>query len=326
MREGAAPRPLPERPRDRLTAPLRRRPDGTFEEIDWDTAIARGRRPPRRGPRHPRRRVDLLLRRRRAGEPPRRRLLRRRRCAALGARFRSNALAQEKTGEFWVNGQHARHRRARRLRALRGRAVRRQEPVAVSHGIPHARTTLKEIANDPAALDDRDRPAAHRDGRARRHPPPGPARAPTPGCSAAMVAVLVEEDLRRPAVAGRPRRRARRGDGRARATSPIADFAARSAASTRSWCARPRAGSRGADSVAVFEDLGVQMNRHSTLVSYLEKLRLAAHRQPRQAGRAVRADGARVASSRSRNGARRRRGAVSPVVGARIIGGLCRAT
>ena len=27
-----------------------------------------------------------------------------------------------------------------------------------------------------------------------------------------------------------------------------------------------------ADSVAVFEDLGVQMNRHSTLVSYLERL------------------------------------------------------
>ncbi len=25
--------------RDRLTAPLRRRADGTFEEIDWDTAI-----------------------------------------------------------------------------------------------------------------------------------------------------------------------------------------------------------------------------------------------------------------------------------------------
>src|SRR4051812_7794110 len=26
--------------RDRLTSPLRRRPDGSFEEIDWDTAIA----------------------------------------------------------------------------------------------------------------------------------------------------------------------------------------------------------------------------------------------------------------------------------------------
>ena len=35
--------------------------------------------------------------------------------------------------------------------------------------------------------------------------------------------------------------------------------------------ARP-GGSRRPSSVAVFEDLGVQMNRHSTLVSYLEKL------------------------------------------------------
>src|ERR1700719_4143756 len=26
--------------RDRLTAPLRRRPDGTYEPVDWDTAIA----------------------------------------------------------------------------------------------------------------------------------------------------------------------------------------------------------------------------------------------------------------------------------------------
>ena len=49
-----------------------------------------------------------------------------------------------------------------------------------------------------------------------------------------------------------------------------------------SWCAISgvpedlvRAATRrlaAAASVAVFEDLGVQMNRHSTLVSYLEKL------------------------------------------------------
>ena len=25
--------------RDRLTSPMRRRPDGTFEEVNWDTAI-----------------------------------------------------------------------------------------------------------------------------------------------------------------------------------------------------------------------------------------------------------------------------------------------
>jgi anaerobic selenocysteine-containing dehydrogenase len=38
VREAAPPRSLPERS-DRLTTPLRRRADGSFEPIDWDTAI-----------------------------------------------------------------------------------------------------------------------------------------------------------------------------------------------------------------------------------------------------------------------------------------------
>ena len=54
----------------RLTKPLRRRADGTFEEIDWDTAIREVAGALRGRPRPLRRRVDLLLRRRRAGEPP----------------------------------------------------------------------------------------------------------------------------------------------------------------------------------------------------------------------------------------------------------------
>ena len=66
--------------RHRLTSPLRRRPDGTFEEIDWDTAIAEVAARLRAGARRARRRVDLLLRRRRPGEPPRRRLQRRPPC------------------------------------------------------------------------------------------------------------------------------------------------------------------------------------------------------------------------------------------------------
>ena len=40
VQQGDAARPLPERPRTGCTSPLRRRADGTFEEIDWDTAIA----------------------------------------------------------------------------------------------------------------------------------------------------------------------------------------------------------------------------------------------------------------------------------------------
>ena len=83
--------------RDRLSSPLRRRPDGTFEEIDWDTAIAEvaarfksirdtfggdkimyyggGGQGNHLGPFH----VSATQR-------------------ALGVRIRSSALAQEKTG------------------------------------------------------------------------------------------------------------------------------------------------------------------------------------------------------------------------------------
>src|ERR671918_708469 len=52
--------------RHRLTSPLRRRPDGTYEEIDWDTAIAEV-------------------------------------AAGLASKYRSLALAQEKGGEFFVD-------------------------------------------------------------------------------------------------------------------------------------------------------------------------------------------------------------------------------
>ena len=87
----------------RLTSPLRRRADGTFEEIDWDTAIAEIAE------------RFATIRDTHGGESilyyggggqgnhlggaysgsTRR---------ALGSVYSSNALAQEKTGEFWVDG------------------------------------------------------------------------------------------------------------------------------------------------------------------------------------------------------------------------------
>ena len=103
VREGAAPRPLPERPAppDHAAAPAA---DGTFEAIDWDTAIAEvaarfgdvidahggqsilfyggGGQGNHLGGGY--------------GSATRN---------ALGIRYSSNALAQEKTGEFWVDGQ-----------------------------------------------------------------------------------------------------------------------------------------------------------------------------------------------------------------------------
>ncbi|MDP9464709.1 MAG: molybdopterin-dependent oxidoreductase, partial [Actinomycetota bacterium] len=135
----------------RLASPLRRRPDGSFEEIDWDTAIAEVAA----------RFNDVIAQY--GGEKilfyggggqgnhlgggyggsTR---------AALGITYTSNALAQEKTGEFWVDGQLF-----GRSRCHTTGDYERAE-VAVfwgknpwqSHGFPQARRVLKEIANDPA--------------------------------------------------------------------------------------------------------------------------------------------------------------------------------
>jgi anaerobic selenocysteine-containing dehydrogenase len=90
--------------RDRLTAPLRRRDDGTFEEVDWDTAV-----------REVAARLveirdtvggDKILYYGGGGQGNHfpgayaRSLIQ-----TLGIRYRSNALAQEKTGMFWVEGR-----------------------------------------------------------------------------------------------------------------------------------------------------------------------------------------------------------------------------
>ena len=191
VREGAAARPLPERRGERLLHPLRRRPDGTFEEIDWDTAI---------------REVAARLgavRDAHGGET----------IFYYGGGGQGNHL-----GGAYGAGDAAR-RSARRFRSSAARpgedrrvlGQRRRcsaTPVRgdfehcevalfvgknpwMSHGIPHARTTLKAIANDPdrsmIVID----PAAHRDRRARRLPPPGRARARDAWLLAALAAVLV---------------------------------------------------------------------------------------------------------------------------------------
>jgi anaerobic selenocysteine-containing dehydrogenase len=88
---------------DRLTTPLRHRTDGTFEPLDWDTALAEIAQ-----------RLNELHRTyggqafalyggggqgNHLGGAYGRSLLR-----AMGSSNRYNALAQEKTGDFWVNG------------------------------------------------------------------------------------------------------------------------------------------------------------------------------------------------------------------------------
>ena len=253
--------------RDRLTTPRRRRPDGSFEAIDWDTAI---------------REVAARLaavRDTHGGEsifyyggggqgnhlPGAYATATRR---ALGARYRSSALAQEKTGEFWVSD---------RMLGTSTRADFEHCDVALflgknpwhSHSIPRARVTLKEIAQDPArtmiVIDPRRTETADLADIHLQVRPGGDA-----WLLAAMLAILVEEDridhgfVAAHAVGLEPVVAALRA-------VPIAACCAR-AGVDEALVRRAVAVIAGARAFASFEDLGVQMNQHSTLVSYLHKL------------------------------------------------------
>jgi anaerobic selenocysteine-containing dehydrogenase len=301
--------------RHRLTSPLRRRADGSFEEIDWDTAITEVAQ-------------RLAEVRDRWGGPSifyyggggqgnhlggaysgatR---------AALGSTFRSNALAQEKTGEMFVNGQ---------LLGAHVRADFDEAEVAVfigknpwqSHGFPHARSTLKEIARDPArsmiVIDPRRTETADL---ADIHLQVRPGT--DAWCLAALGAVIVEEDLvDHPWVA----EHTSGGDEVIAhlAKVPIARYCDISGVPEDlvRIAARRIAGAR---SVAFAEDLGIQMSLHSTLSSYLEKLLWLLTGSFGVPG-AQYAPSSLVSLAGSGMGGRGS-SRLSPVAGARIISGL----
>lgn len=302
---------------NRLTAPLRRRADGTFEQIDWDTAI--------------REIAERFVAVRDAhggesifyyggggqgnhlGGAYSGATLR-----ALGARYRASALSQEKTGEFWVNGK-----------LFGGAGVRadfEHTEVALfvgknpwqSHGFPHARTVLKEIAADPArtmiVIDPRRSETAEL---ADIHLQVLPAT--DAFCLAALVGIIVQEGLvDRDFVAAHT----------SGFDAVAAEFAEVDVATYAARCGVPeellRAAARriaGAASVAVFEDLGVQMNRHSTLNSWLEKLIwLLTGNLGVPGGQYMSTSLVSIARGESKGGGGTAR--LSPVIGARIISGL----
>ena len=296
--------------RDRVTTPRRRRPDGTFEPIDWDTAIREvaarlaAVRDTHGG--------DAIFYYGGGGQgnhlPGAYATATRR---ALGSRYRSSALAQEKTGEFWVS---------ERMMGAITRADFEPCDVALflgknpwhSHSIPRARVTLKEIAKDPArtliVVDPRRTKTAeladiHLQVR--------------PGTDAwllaAILAVIVEEKLLDQAFVD------------AHTVEAEAALAHLRAISVGACCARTgldealvRRAARvlgSARALSSFEDLGVQMNHASTLVSYLHKLLVALTGSIGKPGThfvptPLVAFASGVSKSRS------------PVAGARIVGGL----
>ncbi|MBV8292867.1 MAG: molybdopterin-dependent oxidoreductase [Mycobacterium sp.] len=253
--------------RGRLTSPMRRCADGSYEEIDWDTAITE---------------VAAAVTRIRdtyggdkifyyggggqgnhLGGAYSGAFLN-----AIGSRFRSNALAQEKTGEAWVDahltGGHT-----------RGEFEHAEVSVFVgknpwmSQSFPRARTVLNEIAKDPRramivldpVLTDTAKMA---DFHLRVRP------GTDAWCLAAMAAVLVQEELCDEEflahhVSGVDAVRQLLRD------IPVEEYAGRCGVDAELLRAATRR-IAAADSVAVFEDLGVQQTPNSTLCSYLNKL------------------------------------------------------
>ena len=256
--------------KDRLTSPLRRRPDGTFEEIDWDTAI--------------REIAERLagVRDRHGGESifyyggggqgnhlggAYSRATR----AALGSIYTSNALAQEKTGEFWVDGQLFGRPRCH----TSGDFEHAEVAVFVgknpwqSHGFPRARVALRALSTDPEraliVIDPRRTETAEL---ADIHLQVRPGT--DAFCLSALLGVLVQENLVHHEFLD-SRTSSYETVRAAFAAIPIADYCARSKVPE----ARVREAANRiarAQSVATFEDLGIQQGPHSTLCSYLEKL------------------------------------------------------
>lgn len=256
--------------RDRITTPLKRQQDGRFEPIDWDTALSEiATRLARVRDTHG---GDKILRFGGAGQgnhlgnayfgPVK---------AALGIKYQSNALAQEKTGHAWmmqrVFGTHV-HGELDRADCL---FIVGKNPWQ-SNGFQRARALLKEVSRDPEriliVMDPRRTETAEL---ADIH------LAVTPGrdawALAAMIACIVQEDLY-PA-----RWHAEHSTGleivKARfAKIPVDDFT-HFAGLEPALLRRAAHAIAGARATSLYEDLGVQMAPHSTLSSYLDLLLMA---------------------------------------------------
>ncbi len=253
--------------RGRLTSPMRRRPDGSYEEIDWETAI-----------------VEIAAGFKRVaqtyggdkifyyggggqgnhlGGAYSSAFLK-----ALGSHYRSNALAQEKTGEAWVDAHlYGGHTRGEFEHAEVSVFIGKNP--WMSQSFPRARTVLNEIAKDPQramiVIDPVITDTAKMADIHLRVRPGTDAWA-----LAALAAVVVQEDLCDNAFL------AEHVTGvesvvEVLRTVDVGDYALRCGLDDELIrTAARRIGA--AASVSVFEDLGVQQAPNSTLCSYLNKL------------------------------------------------------
>ncbi|MBL9016614.1 MAG: molybdopterin-dependent oxidoreductase [Myxococcales bacterium] len=255
---------------DRLDSPLRREPDGSFTRVSWDDALA-----------------DIAarlvaIRDRHGGKAfafyggggqgnhlggaYSRQLVK-----AMKSRFVYSALAQEKTGDFWVNGRLFGDQRCHLTED-----VEHADFVLFigtnpfqAHGIPNARDLLRELKTDPArtmvVIDPR-RTETARLADVHLQPRPGT----DAFLMAAILGIIVREGLHDAAFLASRCTGFGALEAELRAV-PVEDYVRRADVSLADveQVARGFATARAA---CVRIDLGLQQSLHSTLNSYLEKL------------------------------------------------------
>ena len=252
---------------DRIDSPKRRKSDGTYENIDWDTAIREiaekfkaikaqhggdsilyyggGSQGNHLGGTY----ADSTIK-------------------ALGIQYRSNALAQEKTGEGWVQGKMAGAPVHGDFEHCEVAVFLGKNPWQ-SHGFARTRVILREIQNDPnramIVIDPRLSETAKM---ADFH------LAVKPGtdawCLSALSAILVQENL----VAKAWLDEHTTGYAAVEAAMQKIDITqyAKVCGVDESLLRSAARRIASAKSVSMIEDLGVQMSLHSTLNSYLNRL------------------------------------------------------
>lgn len=251
----------------RIDTPLRRRPDGSYEEIGWDTALNEiaaklaAVRDTHGG--------DKIFyyggggQGNHLGGAHGRALMH-----ALGVKYMSNALAQEKTGEAWVDQQLYGNHTTGDFEHTEVAIFIGKNPWQ-SHGVARARPVLREIARDPRrtmiVIDPRRSETAQI---ADMHLQVRPGT--DAWCVSAIVATLVQEEL----IAREWLYQHTAGIDEVLAALHRVDIAENSRR-----CGVPedliRSAARRiatAESAATYEDLGVQQSPNSTLVSYLNKM------------------------------------------------------
>ncbi|MDX3525232.1 molybdopterin-dependent oxidoreductase [Streptomyces sp. ID05-39B] len=252
---------------ERLTTPLRREADGSFTPLDWDTAI---------------REIAARLKAVRdthggesifyyggagqgnhLGGAYNGALMR-----ALGARYSSNALAQEKLGEAWVDAHLTGGHTAGEFEHAEVSMFIGKNPWQ-THGVPRARTVLKEIAKDPTrtmiVMDPvRTETADLADVHLQVKP------GTDAWCLAGILGVLVQEDLIDHAFLEAHTVQAEEVLPHLKSVNVArcAEVSGLDEDLLRTTARRIAA----ASSVSTYEDLGVQQGPNSTLISYLIKL------------------------------------------------------